>query len=143
MENNDNKIPAQVPPGPSCTYDLLDDPSERSARYYIPEVGMLHIHYAGNYTQDKTDKKLDYVKFQPLAVLSFPLPYIELAFSGFEPVLLPNPDACLFGQYCGLPIEDFQGQLETMAKNLPVIRSVIERHFPKDAREENQAQKEG
>lgn len=132
METEKNKNPQEA--APSCQYDLLDDPAERSARYYVPGVGLLHMHYAGNYTEDCASGRLDPVKFQPTVVLSFGMPYMDVAFKGFEPAVLPNPDGLLYGPRGTQPLNVFQHQLDVLARNLKTIDEIVARHFPRGLR---------
>ncbi len=131
QKNQDNM---RIPDQPSCQYDLLDDPSERSVRYYIPGIGMVHMHYAGNYTRDFKDGTLDPLKFQPLVVMSAGLSYVDIAFDGFEPAILPNPDGLRFDAPGAQPLDGLQSQLAAVHGSMPWLRGIVADHFPEERR---------
>lgn len=126
MNANTQDIPACT----VCLYDRLADPTMKSAEYFVPDLGTLHIQYKGDYEMDKAENNLTADLFAPTVILCYGLPYVEIVFNGFEPAILPNPDKLLFGTANAQPVQELVSQLSRAAKALDDVRSIITRHFP-------------
>ena len=135
MNENPNIMTQGIPVKTVCLYDRLADQTIKSAEYFVPDLGTLHIQYKGDYEMDKAENNLTADLFAPTVILCYGLPYVDIAFNGFEPAILPNPDRLLFNTANAQPVQELISQLSRAAKALNDVRDIIARHFPTANRE--------
>lgn len=130
---NDNTA-GYIPTEPVCRHDRLRDETDRSAEYFIPDLGTLHMRYDGDYGIDRDENNLDPAKFKPSVVLCYGVPYLDIVFDGFIPAILPNPDKLTFATGYAQPVKELITQLGRASRALYEANRIINIHFPTEKR---------
>ncbi len=115
---------------PQLAHDALHGAVPAYVKYFIPDLGVIQLDYAGDYGTDLSARSLDPERLSISTAFEHD-GYALLKMRRWQARCVPNHEG---REFVGWQMADFLDSLSLLRDSMPDIQALIDRHFPPEAR---------